>query len=77
MILLSTKQPQNSIYYLGSVLLGIMIQNVSNNLGVYDYFELLNDVQEVTVSRFLLVLDWLFMLGKINTDSNKGLTLCI
>jgi hypothetical protein len=77
MILLSTKQPQNSIYYLGSVLLGIMIQNVSNNLGVYDYFELLNDVQEVTMSRFLLVLDWLFMLGKINTDSNKGLTLCI
>ena len=76
MILLSTKQPQNSIYYLGSVLLGIMIQNVSNNLGVYDYFELLNDVQEVTMSRFLLVLDWLFMLGKINTDSNKGLTLC-
>ena len=77
MILLSTKQPQNSIYYLGSVLLGIMIQNVSNNLGVYDYFELLNDVQEVTMSRFLLVLDWLFMLGKINTDINKGLTLCI
>ena len=77
MILLSTKQPQNSIYYLGSVLLGIMIQNASNNLGVYDYFELLNDVQEVTMSRFLLVLDWLFMLGKINTDSNKGLTLCI
>lgn len=77
MILLSTKQPQNSIYYLGSVLLGIMIQNVSNNLGVYDYFELLNDVQEVTMSRFLLVLDWLFMLGKINTDSSKGLTLCI
>ena len=54
-----------------------MIQNVSNNLGVYDYFELLNDVQEVTMSRFLLVLGWLFMLGKINTDSNKGLTLCI
>mgnify|MGYP003427915998 FL=1 len=77
MILLSTKQPQNSIYYLGSVLLGIMIQNVSNNLGVYDYFELLNDVQEVTMSRFLLVLDWLFMLGKINTDCTKGLTLCI
>ena len=77
MILLSTKQPQNSIYYLGSVLLGIMIQNVSNNLGVYDYFELLNDVQEVTMSRFLLVLEWLFMLGKINTDSSKGLTLCI
>ena len=77
MILLSTKQPPNSIYYLGSVLLGIMIQNVSNNLGVYDYFELLNDVQEVTMSRFLLVLNWLFMLGKINTDSNKGLTLCI
>lgn len=77
MILLSTKQPQNSIYYLGSVLLGIMIKNVSNNLGIYDYFELLNEVQEVTMSRFLLVLDWLFMLGKINTDSNKGLTLCI
>lgn len=77
MILLSTKQPQNSIYYLGSVLLGIMIKNISNNLGVYDYFELLNEVQEVTMNRFLLVLDWLFMLGKINTDSNKGLQLCI
>lgn len=77
MILLSTKQPQSSIYYLGSVLLGIMIKNVSNNLGIYDYFELLNEVQEVTMSRFLLVLDWLFMLGKINTDSNTGLTLCI
>lgn len=77
MILLSTKQPQNSVYYLGSVLLGIMTTNTKNNLGIYDYFELINEIQPLTMNRFLLVLDWLFMLGKIKSDSDKGLILCI
>ena len=77
MILLSTKNPQNSIYYLGSILLGIMMKNKENNLGIYDYFELVNEVQPITMNRFLLVLDWLFMLGKIDSNHNEGLVLCI
>lgn len=77
MILLSTKHPQNSIYYLGSILLGIMMKNKENNLGIYDYFELVNEVQPITMNRFLLVLDWLFMLGKIDSNNDKGLVLCI
>ncbi|WP_407641906.1 ABC-three component system middle component 6 [Acinetobacter pullicarnis] len=77
MILLSTKHPQNSVYYLGSILLGIINSNSNNNLGVYNYFELLNEVQEVSMNRFLLILDWLYMLGKIDLDIGKGLKLCI
>lgn len=77
MILLSTKNPENSIYYLGSILIRIMMENVNNDFGVYDYFELLTARQPITMSRFLLVLDWLFMLGKITSDSEKGLKLCI
>ncbi|OLF35916.1 hypothetical protein BTV98_12200 [Psychrobacter sp. Cmf 22.2] len=76
MILLSTKNPQNSIYYLGSILLGLMIKNTDNELGVYDYYELLNNQQPTTMSRFLLVLDWLYMNGKLTSDSDKGILLC-
>lgn len=76
MIILSTDNPQNSVYYLGSILLGIMAKNSKNNFGVFDYFELVNKVQPVSMNRFLLVLDWLFMLGKITSDSEKGLQLC-
>ncbi|MBC6798592.1 MULTISPECIES: ABC-three component system middle component 6 [Acinetobacter] len=77
MILLSNKNPKNSVYYLGSVLLKIMIQNKENNLGINDYYDLVNSIEPISMNRFLLVLDWLYMLGKINSDSKKGLILCI
>ncbi|AYA01459.1 hypothetical protein BEN74_00275 (plasmid) [Acinetobacter sp. WCHAc010034] len=77
MILLSNKNPKNSVYYLGSVLLKIMIQNKENNLGINDYYDLVNSIEPISMNRFLLVLDWLYMLGKISSDSKKGLILCI
>lgn len=76
MLILSTDDPQNSLYYLGSILLDTMSKNTGNNFGIYDYFEIINQYQSVTMNRFLLILDWLFMLGKISTDSEKGLHLC-
>jgi len=76
MLILSTDDPQNSLYYLGSILLDTMSKNIGNNFGIYDYFEIINQYQSVTMNRFLLILDWLFMLGKISTDSEKGLHLC-
>ena len=76
MIILSTDDPQNSLYYLGSILLEIMSKNAGNNFGIYDHFEIMNQYQSVTMNRFLLVLDWLFMLGKISSNSDEGLRLC-
>nr|DAN76886.1 MAG TPA: hypothetical protein [Caudoviricetes sp.] len=79
MILLSTDNPSNAVYYLGSKLLELMMehQNSKYTLGVTDYFNLMNHFQPVSMNRFLLVLDWLFMLGKISSDSKRGLRLCI
>lgn len=79
MILLSIDNPRNSVYYLGSKLLELMIEHQNNQytLGITEYFELMNDIQSISMNRFLLVLDWLFMLGKITSDSEKGLQLCI
>lgn len=54
-----------------------MKNNIDNYLGVYDYFELTNEKVNITMNRFLLTLDWLFMMGKIKFDCNKGLILCI
>lgn len=76
MIILSTKNPKSSIYHLGSILLGIMLVNSNNTLGVYDYYELLNERQPTTMSRFLLTLDWLYMNGKLTSDKEKGISLC-
>ena len=76
MIILSTDNPKNSTYYLGSIILGLMKKNAKSNFGVFDYFEIINQTQEVSMNRFLLVLDWLYMLGKITSDSEKGLKLC-
>ena len=76
MIILSTDNPKNSTYYLGSILLDLMKKNAKSNFGVFDYFEIINQTQEVSMNRFLLVLDWLYMLGKITSDSEKGLKLC-
>lgn len=76
MIILSTDNPRNSTYYLGSILLDLMKKNAKSNFGVFDYFEIINQTQEVSMNRFLLVLDWLYMLGKITSDREKGLKLC-
>lgn len=79
MILLSTDNPSNCVYYLGSKLLELMVENQNNQytLGISEYFELMNDIQPISMNRFLLVLDWLFMLGKITSDDKTGLQLCI
>lgn len=76
MIILSTQNPKISVYHLGSILLRIMLKNANNELGIYDYYELLNEQQPTTMSRFLLVLDWLYMNGKLNSDREKGILLC-
>lgn len=78
MILLSTDNPSNSVYYLGSKLLELMIENQNSQytLGISEYFELMNSIQPISMNRFLLVLDWLFMLGKITSDDKIGLQLC-
>lgn len=76
MIILSTKNPKNSVYHLGAILLRIMLVNINNKLGVYDYYELLNEKQPVTMNRFLLVLDWLYMNGKITSNHEEGVLLC-
>lgn len=75
MILLSTKHPQNSVYFLGSIVLEYMMKNRNNYLRLYDYFELINEEYSLTMNRFLLVLDWLFMLGKISIDAENRLKL--
>lgn len=78
MILLSTDDPNNAVYHLGAKLLQLMMhyQGSRYTLGVTEYFEILNRNHNVSMNRFLLVLDWLFMLGKITSDSEKGLQLC-
>ena len=78
MILLSTDDPNNAVYYLGSRLLELMIEHSDSRypLGVTEYFDMVNRIQPLSMNRFLLVLDWLFMLGKITSDSEKGLQLC-
>ena len=76
MIVSKNISPQHDVYYLGAKLIELLSLSDKES---YDYYELHKEfvkTQEVSFSLFLLVLDWLFILGVVRNVDNGGITKC-
>ena len=71
MIIDKDTNPSRDVYYLGSELLAILDKHDSKEIDLVDAFDLLNKKVKISMSLFILTVDWLFLLGSIK--SQKGL----
>lgn len=74
MLLPDTIRPENSIFFNGSIVLGI-IQN-NNNINMLDLYILTKEASNITYSVFILCLDWLFLINLASMNNKGTVSLC-
>lgn len=62
--------PERSLYYLGALLLEVLSNSEESSVDFLDAFRLLNEKEGVSMNLFVLTVDWLYLLGTI--ESEKG-----
>lgn len=70
MIISKDIKPERQIYRLGAMLLEILQDVPNKSIEVFDIFVRMNSRETVSFNSFILVLDWLFLLGAIS--NSKG-----
>ena len=74
MIITQNTNPKREIYYLGALTLEVLVkENGKSNL--FDLFQKITEKEEIAMSLFLFVLDWLYLLGTIE-ENNGEIKLC-
>ena len=73
MLLPNNVRPENSLYYQGYLILSELDMNYS----FMDLYLLLKDKYDLSVSNYILGLDWLYMIDAIFIDKNGSVRKCI
>lgn len=74
MLILSKDSPDASLYYLGSTLIKFMLESDLNKVHLSTLYQQFNEYKSLPFSRFMLVLDWLFMIGVITGNEEGEIT---
>lgn len=69
MIINKDINPEREIYYLGALVIDILDKSPKSKIDFFDAFQQLNEQEKVSMNLFSLTLDWLFMLGAINSKN--------
>ncbi len=62
--------PEKKIYYLGALVLKTLKKSSKKKFDFFKVYQEVNESEKVSIKLFTLTLDWLFLLGAI--ESNKG-----
>ncbi len=75
MLILTEKHPEKSLYFLGAKLLSLLLKRDTSYF-VLELYEVSFSNSEIGFNRYLLALDWLFMLGVIELNQEGKITKC-
>jgi hypothetical protein len=67
MIISKDTNPERELYYLGALVIDVLSKAPQNRVDFFDAFQRLNDQEKVSMNLFALTLDWLFILGVVNS----------
>lgn len=76
MLILTERNPDTSLYYLGSRIIEFFYEN-NQQFYITELYSLISKTLNIPFHRFILTLDWLFMLGVINENESGKISLCI
>lgn len=74
MLLPDDIHPDNSIYYNGAFVIECLERDRS--FGLLDLYQKVIAKKPMSISVFILCLDWLYLLGVANFNSNNEIELC-
>ena len=67
MIISKDTNPERELYYLGALVIDVLSKVPQSRVDFFDAFQRLNDQEKVSMNLFTLTLDWLFLLGVVNS----------
>lgn len=70
MIVNKDSNPERELYYLGALVIEILIDSPNKSVDFFDAFQALNNKKKVSMNLFSLTLDWLYLIGVVK--SQKG-----
>lgn len=70
MILNKDINPENSLYYIGSLIINELTKSESKNFDFLELYRGIQNSQMISMNMFTLSLDWLYLNGVV--DINKG-----
>ena len=76
MLILNKDLPSISLYYLGAKLIEFIDRTHENKFRLSSLYISFNEVTPISFNRFILVLDWLYILGLI-IESEDGALLYV
>lgn len=75
MLILTERNPETSLYYLGSEILRILSEQDSD-LYLSEIYKLISIKNIIGLNRVILSLDWLYMIGLVEESNEGKITLC-
>lgn len=79
MVIDSDMHPEKNIYYIGAVIIDIMVRHAKADLDIDSLLKKYNAncKQPISMDYLLLGLDWLFILGTVSIDNKGVIKKCI
>ncbi|WP_419716268.1 ABC-three component system middle component 6 [Acinetobacter modestus] len=75
MLILNEARPSISLYYLGACLINFINEYGFHEIHLTDLYLKFNSTHPTPFNRFMLTLDWLHMIGFIDSN-NEGILIC-
>lgn len=76
MLILNESRPEISLYYLGGLLIKLINDAKIDRINLTDLYNIFNNANPVSFNRFMLVVDWLYIIGFIDSTT-EGELICI
>lgn len=76
MLILNESRPEISLYYLGALLIKLINDAKIERINLSELYDIFCNVNPISFNRFMLVVDWLHIIGFIDTTTD-GELLCI
>jgi len=76
MIIDKNINPERDLYYLGGILIDVLLNNENKEVDYMDLYILMNSKKEITINLYSLTLDWLFILGLVAKGEIGKIKIC-
>jgi hypothetical protein len=74
MLLPDNIHPENSLYYNSSFVLSELQKNRSQSL--LDLYQNVKNIKDISISVFILCLDWLFLIEVVKLNNKNEVSIC-
>jgi len=76
MLLENDTSPNKTLYYLGSEVMSVLSNFSDDKVDFFDLYQKVNEKEQLSMSLFVLVLDWLYILGLVQQNVRGDLQKC-